>query len=72
MATPLPHESSVPENVTLVAASWQTRVAALVFFMEYVEPDSVVGIETEPAQAVLPVPSSTCSVVVRTEPSAST
>ena len=56
----------MPENVTLVAASWQTRVAALLSFMEYVDPDRVVGIETVPAQAELPVPSITCSWVPST------
>ena len=58
----------MPANVTLVAASWQTSVAALGFFIEYVEPDSVVGKVTVPAQAELPVPSVTCSFVASTRP----
>ena len=52
----------------LVAASWQTRVGALLSFIEYVEPDSVVGIVTVPSHLVLALPSITRSRAWRTLP----
>ena len=48
-------------NVVLVAASWQTSVGALRSFIEYVEPDSVVGMVTEPSHFVFALPSITRS-----------
>ena len=55
--------SSVPVNVTLPEEFWHFRVGALGFVIEYVVPESVVGIVTEPSQLPLPVPSGTCSLL---------
>ena len=58
----------MPVNVTLPEAFWHLRVEALLFVIENDVPEPVVGMLTEPSQLPVPVPSRTCSLVVRTRP----
>ena len=70
VADPLPHTSSGPVNVVLVAASWHLIVGWLGSVIEYVVPECVVGIVTGlgPSYAAVPVPSATRSLACRTLP----
>jgi hypothetical protein len=66
--TPLPHVSSGPENVVLLAASWQLRFVVTGSRMENVPPLRVVAIVTVPLIHELPVPCMTRSTLSRTAP----
>ena len=67
---PLPHTSSVPVNVVLVAAFWHLMVGWLGSVIEKLVPDPLVGIVTGlgPSYAAVPVPSATLSLAWRTWP----
>src|SRR5262249_2735943 len=70
VALPLPHASSGPLNVVLLAASWQDRLVTFGSRMEKVPPDWVVLRVTGfgPFHAAVPLPCTTCSWVPRTLP----
>ena len=75
MALPLPHRSSAPLKVVLLAASWQLRLVIVGSRIVNVLPDCVVLSVTGlgPFQAEVPVPYRTCSCSRSTAPvSAST
>src|SRR5947209_6618822 len=63
VALPLPHWSSGPENVVLLAASWQDRLVTVGSCMVKVEPECVVLRVTGfgPLHAAVPLPCITCS-----------
>src|SRR5262245_53954385 len=67
---PLPQTSSGPENVVLLAASWQLRFVIVGSRMENVVPECVVlsGSGGGPFQLPVPVPCMTCSVAFNTAP----
>ena len=58
----------MPVKVALPEEFWHLSVVALLFVIENDEPEPVVGMVTLPSQLPLPVPSRTCSFVVRTRP----
>src|SRR4029453_13069530 len=70
VALPLPHTSSGPVNVVLLAESWQLRLVTAGSRIEKVLPEWVVLRVTGsgPFHAAVPVPSMTCSWVHRTLP----